>query len=185
MHVQLHINFFYAVPFQIDNLGLNRSWSFIGGTTFQRRDYTDDDGGECDSSGGPRSAGPHAWPTLVIVSGVSQSLSSLRADKDWWFRASGHQVKTVLLAKYDRSRDEIRVEKREETVQDLAPILRQTILITRDTTTNLVSYNAAGGELDLSFRLLFLREAGAGEEDILLDIPALQDYADRVWFKVQ
>ncbi len=57
----------------------------------------------------------------------------------------------------------------EERQQDmLLPLNRHTLTITKDITTNPVSYNAAGGALILGFRLLFPRGPGLGEGDYLL-----------------
>ncbi len=110
----------------------------------------------------------------------------------WWFRESHHQAKIVVLAKFDNPR--ILVEKWEEeggvrpgamttrtSSTQLAPVLRQNITITRDATTNPPSYNVARGALVLSFRLVFDREPRAGESDFAIDIPDLENYADRVW----
>ncbi len=60
-------------------------------------------GKEGDSTGGPKPerAKKGAWPTLVIEAGYSESLDQLHCDKNWWFRESQHQVKIVVLAKFD------------------------------------------------------------------------------------
>ncbi len=112
----------------------------------------------------------------------------------WWFNTSDHDVKTILLAKFDHSRHEIVVERWEEvgstprseatitqSQSPLQPVLQQSITITRDTTTNSTSSNVAGGALVLKFKLLFLRDPGVGEGDIVVGIPELQDYAECIW----
>lgn len=43
----------------------------------------------------------HPWPTLVIETGYSQSIIALRQQMRWWFTASQHRVKIVLLIKLD------------------------------------------------------------------------------------
>ena len=114
---------------------------------------------------------------------------------EWWFRESNHQVKIAVLAKFDRPI--ILLEKWEEestrpgatttrssSHAQLAPVLRQSITITRDATINPPSYNVASGALVLSFRLVFLRKPHQGEGDLVFDIPYLQFYADRVWRQV-
>lgn len=70
------------------------------------------DGGEGDSAGGPRAErGDAVWPTLVIEDGDPETLNDLRNDLEWWFDASNHQVKIVLLAKFDHNRNQIILEK--------------------------------------------------------------------------
>ncbi len=134
--------------------------------------------------------------TLVIEAGDSESLSALRGDMRWWFDKSHHEVKIVLLAKFNHCRHEILVERWEEegptprpgatTTRTLArsplePVMQQAITIARDTTTNPASYNVAKGALVLKFGLLFLRDPGPGESDVSISIPELRSYAEAVW----
>ena len=67
----------------------------------------------------------------------------------------------------------------------LEPVLRQSITIVQDSTTNPPSYNVTSGALVLSFRLLFLRDPGQGEGDLVFSIPDLQVYAAHVWDQVR
>ena len=63
-------------------------------------------------------------------------------------------------------------------------MLQQEITITYDNTIdagNTASYTADGGALVLEFRLLFLRDRGLGEGDVVFSIPELQSYAVNVW----
>ncbi len=181
-------------------MGLEDSWKSIGTATYRTQGHPGGDGGESDSSGGPRPkrGGRNNWPTLVIEAGHSESLTRLRQDMRWWFDASNHQVKIVLLAKFNHSQREIQLEKWEEEPQvarpgvtttrliaasTLAPVLRQRITITRNATSP-PSYNVTSGALVLSFGLLFLRDPGPGEGDFVFSIPDLQFYAECVWEEV-
>ncbi|XXH00950.1 Ceramide glucosyltransferase [Hypoxylon texense] len=144
-------------------------------------------GVEADSSSGPE--------TQLIRAGVSESLTQLRADMRWWFAVSNHDVKIVILTKFDQQQSKVIIEKWE--AQELAaarlgaittrraatlqPILLQTIEITRNTTTDPVSYDATGGALELEFSPLFLRNPGPLEGDVVVSVQALQEYARRVW----
>src|SRR6266566_9074696 len=165
------------------------------------------DKGEADSTGGPRPArsGPGAWPTLVIEVGDSASLAGLGDNMGWWFRTSNHQVKMVLLAKFDHNRREIHVEKREEepqatarpgamTTRPVAAAIAAGALapVHRRATTTIITKNATnpptcnvGGTLVLSFGLLFLRDAGPGEGDFVISVPDPQFYAECVWPQVR
>ncbi|KAK0726952.1 hypothetical protein B0T26DRAFT_692376, partial [Lasiosphaeria miniovina] len=107
-----------------------------------------------------------AWPILVIEAGFSQSLGELYITMRRWFSMSNHEVKIVLLAKFN------------------TPMLRQIITITRNTTTNPTSYNVTSGALVLSFRLLFLRDPGPGEGDFVFSVQELEEYAEDVWAQV-
>lgn len=158
--------------------------------------------GKLISTGGPRSerSGRDKWPTLVILAGATETLDQLRHDMQWWFPASNHDVKIVLLVKFDYWQRCVLIERWEEQnphlqgpitrrrrasilqhPDALEPVKRQTITITRDETTNLVSYNVAGGTLILESRLLFLREPSLEEGDIVISTQDLQDFGMRVW----
>ncbi|KAK0713060.1 hypothetical protein B0T26DRAFT_741910 [Lasiosphaeria miniovina] len=119
-----------------------------------------------------------AWPTLVIEAGFSQSLGKLRIAMQRWFSMSNHEVKIVLLP--------IRpgATTTRHFLQQPAPVLRQSITITRNTTTNPTSYNVTSGTLVLSFRLLFLRDPGPGEGDFVFSVQELEKYAEKVWARV-
>ena len=109
----------------------------------------------------------------------------------WWFCASNHEVKIVVLAKLDRGNGCILLEKWEEEEEGLQgrqaePVCRQHIAITRDENTNPVSYNVtSGGALVLGFRLLFLRDPSPLEGDIVIDVQDLREYAEQVWSQVR
>jgi hypothetical protein len=177
-------------------------WKNIGTETFRQQGHPRGDGGEGDSTGGPRPEriGKGNWPTLVIESGHSETLPELHKDMQWWFQVSNHKVKIVILAKFDDQQHHILLEKWEEEISSpqgaitrsraaailqqnsvLNPVKRQSITITRDETTNPVSYNITKGALVLGFRLLFLRDPGPQEGDFVLSIQDLQLYAENVW----
>ncbi|KAK3898653.1 hypothetical protein C8A05DRAFT_18797 [Staphylotrichum tortipilum] len=200
VHEELHLQLFRQCSRQIDNMGLQNAWDFKGTTTQRSQGHPGGDGsGEGDSSGVPvpERGRQGAWPTLVIEAGASELLHQLREDMRWWFLASNHDVKIVILAKFDRHRDSVLLEKWEgaahpqgiltrsraalQQQHGLEPILRQTITITRDTATYPDSYSVHRGALVLSFQLLFLRYPRDGERDVVLGVEELQEYAVRVW----
>ncbi|KAL2181466.1 uncharacterized protein P884DRAFT_190573 [Thermothelomyces heterothallicus CBS 202.75] len=195
VHERLHRSLDMIFISKLTQSGLSGRWGPIGATTLRTHGHPGGDGGEGDSTGGPfpERGGRDNWPTLVIEAGYSESLHRLRQDMRWWFDASMHQVKIVLLAKFDRSEGQISLEKWEEEPQAvrsgatttrsfgrLVPVQRQRIVITQDATRPGL-FNVVSGPLILSFRLLFLRDPGPGEEDIVFGIPDLQSYATRVW----
>ncbi|KAI0096317.1 hypothetical protein F4776DRAFT_560028 [Hypoxylon sp. NC0597] len=186
LHRILYEKFHEKVPAR------ENTWRTKAATTFR----AGRDRGEGDSTGGPipERRGHDKWPTLVIEAGVSESLAQLRLDTQWWFAASNHDVKIVLLAKLDSSQRMITVEKWvEEPVAAkpgatttrrsaaLRPILQQVITIHRNEATSPISYNVTRGALVLEFGLLFLRSPGEGEGDIIISVSDLQRYAECVW----
>jgi hypothetical protein len=109
-----------------------------------------------------------------------------------WFSMSNHDVKIVLLAKFngttillEKWEEQIAVRPRATTTQHSlqhpTPVLRQSITITRNATTNPISYNVTRGSLVLSFRLLFLRDPGPGEGDLVFSVQELEEFAEAVW----
>ncbi|EAQ87954.1 predicted protein [Chaetomium globosum CBS 148.51] len=93
------------------------------------------------------------------------SLNQLRHAMRWWFSASNHEVKVVVLAKFHFARAEVILERWEEEDRDhqgpitrnraaamerspdgsiAQPVLQQTITISRDTTADPESYHVAG-----------------------------------------
>ena len=116
LHEHLHIELNRTYDHKLVRMGLERSWNSIGTATRRAQGHPGGDGGESDSAGGPLPArdGRGAWPTLVIEAGDSESLTRLRQDMRWWFEASNHQVKIVLLAKFNHHQREIQLEKWEE-----------------------------------------------------------------------
>ncbi|KAK3306625.1 uncharacterized protein B0T15DRAFT_566349 [Chaetomium strumarium] len=149
---------------------------------------------EGDSAGGPKPerATKGAWPTLVIEAGVSETLTQLRLDMRRWFDMSNYEVKIVLLAKFDGTK--ILLEKWEEemrvrpgatttrrSLQHQESVLRQSITITQDTTTDPTSYHVTSGALVPSFRFLFLREPGPGKGDFVIGVQELEEYAENIW----
>jgi hypothetical protein len=115
LHERLHAELYSQVHYSLTDSGLSRRWTPIGHTTLPSLElaYSGGETAEADSSGGPfpERAGPDAWPTLVVQSGDTKTLAQLREDMHWWFARSDHQVKIVLLAKFDHRRRVIQLEK--------------------------------------------------------------------------
>ncbi|KAK4106818.1 hypothetical protein N658DRAFT_512552 [Parathielavia hyrcaniae] len=203
LHVALHIMLYEGCRDQLVRHGRQKTWTTMGAATRRAQGHPGGDSAEGDSTGGPmpERGGKGAWPTLVIEVGDSQSMAGLRRDSmRWWFSTSDHQVKIVLLAKFERTRGAIILEKWEEESSITRPgammtrhaaalqsVLRQTMFvlirhtITQNATTDPISYNVTRGALVLGFKLLFLRDPGPGEGDFVLSVQDLEEYAERVW----
>jgi hypothetical protein len=201
LHEELHSRLYQLFTLQLGVHGLGLSWrTFAHSRLPSHQGHAGGGGGgEGDSAGGPEvgRGGCDDWPTLVIEAGDSESLRHLRADMEWWFATSNHQVKIVILAKFDHARRTIVLEKWEEEAAQsragatntrhsstLVPVQKQHITITHDQTTIPATYNVTRGALVLEFRLLFLRNPGPGESDIVISVPLLVWYAAGVFTRV-
>ncbi|KAK3359004.1 hypothetical protein B0T25DRAFT_588045 [Lasiosphaeria hispida] len=184
LHEQLHKPLYNEYFGQIRDMGLSKSWKDIASATLSAQGYSTRRGKEGDSTSGPKPkrGTKGAWPTLVIEVGISETLGELHLDMQRWFSMSNHEVKIVLLAKFDGTK--ILVEKWEEempvrpgatttrrSLQHPVPMFRQSIAIAQNTTTNPIS-------------LLFLRDPGPGEGDFVISVQELEEYAENVWVEV-
>ncbi|KAK4034570.1 hypothetical protein C8A01DRAFT_49067 [Parachaetomium inaequale] len=154
LHETLHGELYYAfrdLRFMPHDRGLREEWA--GGDVM-----------EGNSTGGPQSVferrGDGRWPTLVVLGGDTEPLTEMRRDMAFWFSRSGHRVKVVVLAKFERRRRVVVVERWEE----------------EDGRIEIV-----GGGLVLGFRSLFLRDPGPEEGDFVVSMPDLEEYAERVF----
>ncbi|KAK4143806.1 uncharacterized protein C8A04DRAFT_28593 [Dichotomopilus funicola] len=197
VHEALHVGIYEGYRDQLVRSGSERGWTTIASATRRaHHSHPGGNGGEGDSTGGPKPERhtKGAWPTLVVEAGVSESLNELHDDMRWWFAASNYNVKIVLLAKFEHAHGTITLERWEEeargtrpgatTTRHLAaiePVRRQIITITQDLTTDPISYLVTSGALVLDFRLLFLRDPGPGEGDVVLSVQQLEAYAGDVW----
>ncbi|KAF9893089.1 hypothetical protein FE257_012500 [Aspergillus nanangensis] len=59
----------------------------------------------------PLAGNPQGWPTLVIETGVSESLSHLQEDARWWFENSMGETRIVLVISINRTRRSIIIQK--------------------------------------------------------------------------
>ncbi|KAI1374439.1 hypothetical protein F4677DRAFT_461477 [Hypoxylon crocopeplum] len=195
IHEILHTQLYEEYIGQLPASGVPRRAWLSKAATYFHSNHPGGGGGECDSTGGPKSQRLRSrdWPTLIIKAGVSESLNQLHADMKWWFAASNHDVKIVILTKFNQQQSKIILGKWEEQAETrlgatttrraatLQPVLLQTIEITRNTTTNPVSYNVTSGAMVLEFSLLFLRNPGPLEGDVVISVQFLQEYAELVW----
>jgi hypothetical protein len=196
-HEVLHRDLDDQISFMVGDMGLRRDFTSVGSSTYTELDADNQvmSGGEGDSCRIPSSR-EHAddFPTLVIEAGYTQSWSSLKDKARWWFRASRYDVKIILLVKMNRSSGQIIIEKWKgmpaprpgattwSQAQQLLPTRVDSIRITQVPGTNPATYNVTG-PLRLEFVDLFLRQPveARGEDDVVLSIEDLQEYADAVW----
>src|SRR3569833_594756 len=112
LHEKLHTWIWENTRDSIVQMGLRRGWNTMGSKTHRAQGHPGGDGGEGDSTDGPKTQRGNQgdWPTLVIEAVDSETLSELKKDMEWWFSTSNHQVKIVLLAKFDHGNNRIYLE---------------------------------------------------------------------------
>ncbi|KAI1395615.1 hypothetical protein F4819DRAFT_500885 [Hypoxylon fuscum] len=160
VHESLHLSLHDKYYGQLVKGGIQMTWMPKCCTSF-RASHSGGDFGEGDSTGGPHPGrlGRSEWPTLVIETGDSESLDQLHVDMQWWYSISNHDVKIVILTKFDHGQCKIILDKWDEeaaatrlgaTTTRRAAALQSTIAIGHSQATNPVSYNVTRGALILS-----------------------------------
>jgi hypothetical protein len=171
----------------------------LGATTFKTPRVSK----EGDSTFKPLSIRPREadWPTIVLESGWSESLTRLRRDAHIWLDNSGGDVKIVLLFSIGRTARTMIIEKWENRpVPANRPATRsmtraaanppnqppqtptQIQAITIDSNVNTVN----GAPLTLEFRKIFLRQAIPPlEHDFTFTRQDLSAFATNFWAGVQ
>jgi hypothetical protein len=170
-HEVAHRSFNDMLVIRTAGMGLQWELVSLGATTFKTSRMSK----EGDSAFRPRSILPREtdWPTIVIESGWSESLTKLRQDAYRWLKDSRGDVKIVLLFSIGRTARTMIMEKWESLpvlanppVPANRPATRsmtaagaqtptQIQTITIDSNSNTVN----GAPLTLEFRKIFLRQA--------------------------
>jgi hypothetical protein len=184
-----HTNLCTLVVMELARMGMqDDELHCVGATRIHGRSSSK----EADSAYRPYSFRPNKtdWPTIVIESGLSESVQRLRFGARWWLMESGGDVKTVILVSVKRAQS-VQIEKWElalttgrrstlrsatNTLNNLRPQIPtriQEITITQNTVT--------GGPLVLEFQKIFLRPAVLPESDLTFTTQELSAWAARVW----
>ena len=165
-------------------MGLYRQLIDMGSTRFQGI-FTSK---EPDASFKPRESrsDPSAWPTFVIECGVSETLSKLKIDCQWWLENSNGDVKIALLMKISREHESIHIE-----LWEMAPVPNLAICRAHPHPTrmslqkiqeiDIVGSVVTGAPLVLGFEKILERPMGQGEEDFVLLGQDLADMATYCW----
>jgi hypothetical protein len=165
-HERSHGNFGKKLIARVTRMGLEDEFDYLGATTFKTPHVSK----EGDSAFKPLSIRPRDadWPTIVLESGWSESLTRLRRDAYIWLKDSGRDVKIVLLFSIGRraSAGTMIIEKwenrpvpanRPATRSNTTQTPTQIQAITIDSNPNPNPVN--GAPLTLEFRKIFLRQA--------------------------
>jgi len=142
------------------------------------------------------------WPTIVFECGVSESLTQLRIDADWWLTNSPSQgkVQIVIIISINTRERSIRIEKwcltppfvpRNATRANPngnnpvpIPTNMQVIVITENPTAppQAPTYTIIGAPLVLEFDKLLLRAPVPPEGNVVFAAPQLSEWARRIWY---
>jgi len=188
VHESAHGEFASKIVIRSALMGLERELAFCGATRYQGRDAEK----EANSAYKPRSLRPLKtdWPTIVLESGVSESLPQLRTDVSWWLSNSGGDVKIVLIFSVTTTTRTIHIEKWENTP---APVTRPhtrltpsgTLVPTSIQQIDISPSGVQGSPLILHFDKIFLRlpnpHATPAEHDLIFTAQDLQTYATDLW----
>lgn len=135
----------------------------------------------------PSFRGKNGWPSLVIESGLSESLVQLRRDAAWWLTNSDEQVRIALLASIQKNDRSIMVEVWEMKEQQPDEARRTTRSSSQPIPTQLQEIkieengNVTGGPLVLGFERMLVREPKGGEGDVVFSVAELRAWAGLVW----
>jgi hypothetical protein len=188
-HEAAHRTFSHQLFGEAMLMGLRRELTNLGSTKFKTPRMSK----EGDSAFKPLSIRPHKadWPTIVLESGWSESLTKLRQDAHRWLENSRGDVKIVLLFSIGRTARTMIIEKwenrpvpanRPATRSNTTQIPTQIQAITIDSNSNTVN----GAPLTLEFRKIFLRQAVPPlEHDFTFTAQDLSAYATNFWAGLQ
>ena len=186
-HETAHTYFGMVLVERFVLMGLSNSICPAGATRYQGNTSSK----EGDTAYRPFPArGLDDWPTIVIEAGVSESLSRLRVDANWWLINSGGDVRIVVIIslrvvqlalqsiqieKWELAPPPPRPQTRSVTNSPVAdvPTKIQEITIEPNTVT--------GAPLVLEFQKVFLRQAIPPEADFSFSAQDLQNYAADLW----
>jgi hypothetical protein len=188
-HELAHRNLAKKMCFMLTRMGISDDeLDSVGATTY----YVPGSAKEADSAYRPHFFRPSKidWPTIVFESGVSESLSQLRLDAEWWLENSNGAVKIVIIISIKRASQSLQIEKWElasisrmrpltrafsdaANVPPLIPTKTQEITIDQNTVT--------GAPLVFEFDKIFLRPAVPPETDIIFTAQVLSTWAARIW----
>jgi len=169
---------------KVRNMGLADRLCCTGGTTFEGLWSSK----EADSTWTPdsRLCSHENWPTLVMESGLPESIKRLEVEAGWWLDISMGEVKVVLLICVSWTDKKITLDKWELATTPNPEVSEDrphpTITVpTKTGHVEIVDGKATGAPLRLRFKNLFLRDPGKGQGDIVFTAKELEAYAAYVW----
>ena len=126
------------------------------------------------------------WPTIVIESGLSESLRRLRADARWWLENSGGDVRIVVIISINKAQKTLLIERWRAPLAQTKPVTGafnnpNTLIPTKMQEITISSNAVNGAPLVLGFQDIFLRQAIPPEADITYTAQDLLAWATQFW----
>ena len=197
-HEQAHLTLSDEVNHKLEGMGLPRRSIWPCSSTTYHRSTRSKEG---DSTFKPKwcRAGKGSWPTLVFEAGVSETLSQLRTDAEWWLTNSRGEVKIAIVISIKPAQKSLWIEKwclqprtpaAQVTRADApVPTKIQELTIIRNPLIptppgNTATYAVTGAPLILEFEKLLLRAPVLPEGDVIFTAADLQAWADEFWSMV-
>ena len=190
-HESAHLSFSDELRAKLFGMGIShRELRPMGGTRYPGHTSSK----EGDSCYKPSSRKKEAnWPTIVIESGLSESLQRLRYDARWWLENSDGKVKIVVIILIKLADKRLQVEKWElAPLDEIMPVTRshpgtQTLIPTQIQEITIMPNNSVAGAppLVLEFQKIFLRLAIPPESDTTFTAEDLSNWADVFWESVE
>jgi hypothetical protein len=108
IHEAAHLSLADEVNRKLEGMGPRKSLYPLGKTTF----FGPNSSHEGDSTFKPMCRpGKDKWPTIVFEAGLSESLTGLRADAQWWFTNSKGEVKIAIVTSIVLAEKSFRIEQ--------------------------------------------------------------------------
>ncbi|OCL00245.1 uncharacterized protein K441DRAFT_97134 [Cenococcum geophilum 1.58] len=207
-HENAHITLGMELVLALIGMGLPRRCLYaLGGTTFHGHNSSK----EADSAYKPISRTQETdWPTIVFESGLSESLTRLRHDAQWWLTNSGGDVNIVVVISITPAVKRLRFEKwclrpapgnmpttrAHPNRNPLVPTRVQEVTVTQNPAAQPStaaqpsatiqpgpppSYAVAGAPLTLEFQDILLRAPVPPEGNVTFTRADLEQFAEDFW----
>ena len=195
-HENAHITLGIDLVLALVGMGLPRHCIYaLGGTRFHGRNSSK----EADSAFKPISRTQKTdWPIIVFESGLSESLTRLRHDAQWWLTNSGGDVNIIVIISITPAVKRLRFEKwclrpaagnipatREDpNPNPLVPTRVQEITVIQNPAAQpgpAPPYAVTGAPLTLEFQDILLRAPVPPEGNVVFTIADLSRFAENFW----
>jgi hypothetical protein len=139
------------------------------------------------------------WPTIVFEAGLSESLTGLRRDAQWWLANSRGEVKIVIIISIVKAEKSLWIEQwcispptrpgsatRAFLNATPVPTKIQELTVIQDPPIphlpgTIPTYTVTGAPLTLEFEKLLLRAPVLPEGNVILTAADLQAWAEEFW----
>jgi hypothetical protein len=198
-HEAAHVIFSDEVNRKLEGMGLPKRSLFGFGS---RTCVGPNSSKEGDSTYQPKCRpGKSKWPTLAFEAELSESLTKLRRDAEWWLTASNGEVKIAIVISIVPAEKSLRIEQwcmslstgrpatRAYTANPTVPTKIQELTVIQNPLIpplpgTIPTYTVTGAPLILEFEKLLLRAPVLPEGNVIFTAADLQALAEEFWFMI-